>query len=155
MLSRYNKDGYHALLIPGDYRWGSLQINLNFGFILLVGGYEFDNKSYKNAAIDQINFILGANGLNKSFVTGFGEDAALDVHNRICSLTDNWDIYPGFLVGGPNENLEDGVLQEKFTGHNTPGLCYIDSRDSYASNETCINWNVILVVYAGYLNGLK
>lgn len=155
MFLRQNNDGYQALLIPGDYRWGSLQINLNFGFILLAGAYEFENNNFKNAAIGQINFILGANGLNKSFVTGFGENAASKVHNRICSLTNNWEIYPGFLVGGPNENLEDSALRKKFSGHNTPGLCYLDSRDSYASNETCINWNAILVVYAGYLNGLK
>jgi len=155
MVSRRNNDGYQALLIPGDYRWGSLQIDLNFGLILLAGGYEFDNEEYKNAAIDQINFILGANGLNKSFVTGFGENSASKVHNRICSLSDNWEIYPGFLVGGPNENLEDRLLQEKFKNNTTPGLCYIDSRDSYASNETCINWNAILVVYAGYLNGME
>ncbi|MBN2280681.1 MAG: glycoside hydrolase family 9 protein [Candidatus Marinimicrobia bacterium] len=152
MLTRYQTNGYGVLLNSGDYRWGSLQIDLNFGFILLAGGYEFTNDPYRKAAVHQIHFILGANGLNLSFVTGFGEKYPVNVHNRICSLTHDGSIYPGFLVGGPNENLQDPLLQELYNEKTPPAFCYVDSRDSYASNETCINWNAILVAYAGYLN---
>ncbi|HKK69199.1 MAG TPA: glycoside hydrolase family 9 protein, partial [Bacteroidales bacterium] len=82
MLSRYETNGYGILLNPGDYRWGSLQIDLNFGFILLAGGYIFDNEDFKRAATHQIHYMLGANGLDQSFVTGFGERSPQDVHNR-------------------------------------------------------------------------
>jgi len=153
MLAKRNNNGYQVLLNPGDYKWGSLQLALNAGFPLLVGAQEFNDDRYKEVALDQLNYVLGANGMNFSFVTGFGEKSATNVHNRICSLTDNWDIYPGFLVGGPNEDLQDDILKEQFI-NTTPGLCYIDTRDSYASNETCINWNAILVVYAGYMKGM-
>jgi len=152
MLRKRNENGYHVLLEPGEYKWGSLQLALNSGFVLLFGSQKFSEPQYLEVAMDQFHYCLGANGLNQSFVTGFGRNNPKKVHNRICSLTNNWQIFPGFLVGGPNEDLEDPELQKMFSEEVPPALIWLDHEGSYASNETCINWNAILLVFAGYLN---
>jgi len=155
LQEKHKKSGYHVLLKDGDYGWGSCQMALNAGFMMLVGADIFQNLDYRAVGVDQCHYNLGANCLNTSFVTGFGEYSPKNIHNRHCSLTEDWRAFPGFLVGGPNENLQDNALKEHYDENTPPARCWIDVKESYASNETCINWNAILVVYAGYLKGLE
>ncbi len=155
LKAKCNNSGYRVLLDAGDYQWGSCQMALNSGFMMLIGAEIFNEDDYHTVAMDQLHFNLGVNALHTTFVTGFGTQYPKSVHNRICSLTDDWSIFPGFLVGGPNENLQDPALQKAFDKKTPPAKCYVDVMESYASNETCINWNAILAVYAGYLKGMK
>ena len=153
--SKIDDSGYRVVLGVGDYSWGSCQVALNSGFMLLVGADIFNDKHFLKAGFDQIHFNLGVNSMNMTYVTGMGTKYPKTVHNRGCSLTDNWEVFPGFLVGGPNQFLQDNSLKEHFTKDTPPAQCYLDIMESYASNEICINWNAILVVYAGYLKGIE
>lgn len=102
---------------------------------------------------DRFSNIDRTNGLSISFVTGFGTLSPLFPHNRILGSDDSEEPIPGFLVGGPNGNLQDATLRSLFDDNTPPALCYTDHYNSYASNETAINWNAPLVFLAGYLNG--
>ncbi len=57
--------------------------------------------------------------------------------------------WPGLLVGGPNATRQDPAQWRLMPG-TPPQKMYIDAQMSFATNETCINWNAPLVfVLAG------
>ena len=51
--------------------------------------------------------------------------------------------WPGLLCGGPNQRRQDAPT--KNLPPLPPAKIYLDQEASYASNETCINWNAPLV----------
>lgn len=149
------KNGFKVALNGSEYHWGSNSTVLNKA-ILLISAYEFfnDNK-YLNAALDQMNYTLGVNAHDLSFVTGVGTKYPVNIHHRQ-SAADNIDEpVPGFIAGGPNRYLNDPKLKSLFNSSTPPALCYADHVDSYASNEIAINWNAPLVYVSGYFNSLQ
>jgi endoglucanase len=143
-------NGFYVVLSPGEYVWGSNSIPLNKAILLILGYEQSGIESYKNAAIDQMNYILGVNVHKLSFVTGVGVNFVLNPHHRP-SEPDNIDpAIPGLLVGGPDQYLSDPTLSSLFDSSTPPASCYVDDVDSYASNEIAINWNAPLVFVSGY-----
>ncbi len=103
-----------------------------------------------NAALAQLNYILGNNAHNISFVTGIGAHHVLHPHHRPSSSDGIAEPVPGLLAGGPEQGRSDAVLLAKFSSSTPPALIYADEEGSYASNEIAINWNAPLVFVAGY-----
>lgn len=149
-VARRNASGYQTLLQPGEYNWGSNSSALNAAVLLLAGGAAAGDTSFIMAAADQLHYVLGVNGLSRSFVTGCGENPPLQPHHRPSASDGIAAPVPGLLVGGPNQFRQDEILQALFTSSTPPALCYADSLPSYASNEIAINWNAPLVFVAGY-----
>jgi endoglucanase len=61
---------------------------------------------------------------------------------------------PGFIIGGPNNNREDDISKSDWGVEypdKNPAKSYVDHQGSYASNETCINWNAPAVFVLGFL----
>ncbi len=146
--------GYNRMLFTTDYHWGCAHMPLNQAIVMLIGHQVFGNPEYLTTSVDQMNWVLGANGLSQSYVSGFGEKSPLHPHNRHCHSDSVEKPIPGFMVGGPNRKLEDAVMKEAFTKNIPPALCYVDDWESYSTNETAINWNAPLVWVAGFLNGI-
>ena len=153
-VARKNASGYQTVLQPGEYYWGSNSSAMNAAVLLLAGGVAAGDTSFVMAAADQLHYVLGVNGLSRSFVTGFGENPPLQPHHRPSGSDGIAAPVPGLLVGGPNQYRQDDVLQALFTTSTPPALCYADSLPSYASNEIAINWNAPLVFVAGYFRGI-
>ncbi len=132
--------GHPTALGGGDYIWGSNAISLSAGVLLVVadamGACESDE-----AARGQLHYVLGANSLGRSFVTGFGWDPPRFPHHHPSETDDQDDPVAGFVVGGPNLSQ---------TGSDRPARRYADTFESYHSNEVAINWNAPLVFLAGY-----
>ncbi len=149
-VARRNKSGYHVVLQPGEYNWGSNGGALNAAVLLLAGGVEAGDTSFVTAAADQLHYVLGVNGLSRSFVTGIGETPPMQPHHRPSGSDGIVDPVPGLLVGGPDQYRSDDVLRALYTSSTPPALCYADSLPSYASNEIAINWNAPLVFVAGF-----
>jgi endoglucanase len=150
LLAQRAENGFYCLLSPGEFVWGSNSIPLNRAILLIVGYEQTGIESYKNAALDQLNYILGVNVHKLSFVTGVGVNFVLNPHHRP-SEADNIDpAIPGLLAGGPEQYLSDPLLSSLFDSSTPPARCYIDDVDSYASNEIAINWNAPLVFVSGY-----
>ncbi len=147
---RRNLSGYHVVLQPGEYNWGSNSGAMNAAVLLLAGGVETGDTSFVFAAADQLHYVLGANGLSRSFVTGIGENPPMQPHHRPSGSDGIADPVPGLLVGGPDQYRSDDVLRALYTSSSPPALCYADSLPSYASNEIAINWNAPLVFVAGF-----
>ena len=125
-----------------DYSWGSNGNVSDNGIVLSMQYDVTGNQQYRQAAIEQVNYLLGKNSLDLCFVSGFGSQSPQNVHSRTAkalqvSLT-------GALVGGPNASREDTITAAM--GTNVPNAkVYSDSFDSYSTNEIAIYWNSSLI----------
>lgn len=147
-----SQNGTKVCIKPGEYNWGSNSEVLNRAILLIISYTRNNNKEYFNAALDQLNYILGVNGKNTSYVTGVGTLYPMFPHHRPSGSDGVKEPVPGLLAGGPDQYLDDAVLKSKYNSSTPPALCYIDDQGSYASNEIAINWNAPLVFVAGYFN---
>ncbi len=151
--NKMDSNGFSIPLENGEFYWGSNGEVLNRAVLLISHDYLNDadeNTDYVNRIL---NYILGVNPFNQSFVSGVGTKSLMHPHHRQSEADNIEEPVPGLLAGGPNQYLNDPTLQDLFDGNTRPALCYIDSVSSYASNEVAINWNAPLVFVAGYLNG--
>ncbi len=143
----YWTDGYNGQQItysPGGQAhlstWGSLRYAANTSFVALLYADVIANsdptksQTYIDFATDQINYTLGSNPNNRSYVCGFGNNPPINPHHRtahgswansIGTPTDNRHILYGALVGGPG----------------SPDDQYVDDRGDYIANEVACDYN--------------
>ena len=152
MLAKINDDGFYSALQNGEYVWGSTGHLLSKG-IRLIFAYELTNDiKYYNAALKQLNYILGINGLNLCFVAKTGTKYPENIHHAALASDNVDDIYPGLMPGGPNQYGGDAVLSGLIAAETPSALCYKDTYQSYGSNENCIFYSAPLVFVAGYFS---
>jgi endoglucanase len=135
-----------------DFVWGSNSVCANEG-ILLVHAYKMTGKKeYLNAAISALDYLLGRNATNYSFVTGYGSKQVMFPHHRPSAGDKNVDPVPGMLAGGPQNtnNPESGCAYPA----ELPATKFKDNVCSYSTNEIAINWNAPLVYLAGAIEAL-
>lgn len=152
LLSRASANGFGVTINPGEYYWGCNSDVLNKALLLIYSYEETNNVGYFQTALMQLNYILGTNAHSISFITGIGINSVMHPHHRPSSADGVVNPVPGLLAGGPDQYLDDPVLQSHFNSSTPPALCYIDDVGSYASNEIAINWNAPLVFVSGYFN---
>ncbi len=134
----------------GDFFWGSNSLAANQAMMLLQAYRITDDNRYLEAALSNLDYLLGRNGTGYSFVTGVGDRTPRNPHHRQSEADNIADPVPGFLVGGPNSGRQDGCTYP-FT---QPAKSYVDDFCSYASNEVTINWNAPLLYVAGALEAI-
>ena len=153
MVGLSGSDGLNVAMVKSDFNWGSNSEVLNRAILLLAGYKLLGTSSYLEGALCQLNYILGVNANDISYVTGIGDKRVMKPHHRPSGSDPVSEPVPGLLAGGPNKNIsDDPVLKSKFSTNTPAALCYIDDQGSYASNEIAINWNAPLVFVAGYFN---
>lgn len=145
VLNAVDADGYGCSL-GGWYGWGSNMIVANNGMLLLLCDRLAPNTRFREAAQRQLDILLGMNGLNRCYVSGFGADPMRAPHHRPSQACGQ--PMPGMLAGGPNMHLQDAVARETLTGR-APALCYVDDFRSYSTNEIAIYWNSPLIFLLG------
>ncbi len=117
--------------------WGSLRYSSTTAFMALVYSDTVRdyNGRYHDFAVNQIDYILGDNPRNSSYLVGFGNNSPKNPHHRAASgvwdgnvsnPTPNRHILYGALVGGP-ESAND--------------MNYHDVRSNYISNEVALDYN--------------
>lgn len=127
-------------------QWGSLRYASTTAFLAVIYAGEVGvpalAESYRTFALNQINYILGDNPREASYVVGFGANSPKNPHHRAAhdSLTNNIADPPqntheltGALVGGP-ASPDDFDWQ--------------DDRTDYIRNEVATDYN------AGYTGAL-
>jgi len=150
---RIHSNRFFISLNPGEYYWGSNFTVLNNAILLI---FTFDltiGKNYLNDAYSQFYYILDLNVLAKTFVIAIGSNYPRLPHHHASASNGIEEPISGFLVGGPNQCLQDDILKSLFDENTSPALCYIDDQRSYVSNEVAINWNEPLVFVTGYFAG--
>jgi endoglucanase len=120
-------------------QWGSLRYSSNTAFIALTyqdlpNANAAKKTKYKNFAVKQINYALGDNPANRSYVCGFGNNPPMNPHHRGAHggwansltgppTTSRHTLY-GALVGGPGNDDS-----------------YVDDRGDYIKNEVATDYN--------------
>jgi hypothetical protein len=117
--------------------WGSNRYASNTAFVALVYSdwlaVDSLKTRYHDFAVKQINYLLGTNPLNRSFVVGFGNNPPCHEHHRTAEGSYPGDAsdtiacqhtFYGALVGGPDAS--DG---------------YTDQRSNYTQNEPACDYN--------------
>ncbi|MFV2113084.1 glycoside hydrolase family 9 protein [Micromonospora sp. LOL_025] len=146
----------YGLPMPGDagsYFWGGNSNIINNAIVLATAFDLTRDAKYRDGAVQAMDYVLGRNALNISYVTGWGEHAAENQHSRIFGHQLDPDLPKppaGSLAGGPNAALQDPFAAKLLAGCK-PMFCYVDDINSYATNEVAINWNSALAWIASFL----
>ncbi|MEV4314903.1 glycoside hydrolase family 9 protein [Actinocrispum sp. NPDC049592] len=154
MLAAARGQAYEVAYAPsgGQYVWGSNSQVLN-NLVVLATGFDLTGKTaYRDAVLSGLDYLLGRNPLNKSYVTGYGERDSHNEHHRFWAHQSDPALPnppAGSLAGGPNSGIQDPVAQDKLKGC-AAAMCYIDDNGSWSTNEVAINWNSALAWVAGF-----
>jgi len=118
--------------------WGALRYASNTAFAALVYSDKTTDTTrktrYHDFAVKQVDYALGANPRNSSYVIGFGSNSPKNPHHRTAhgSWWDNMTVPTatrhvlyGALVGGPS----------------SPDDAYKDERSDYVMNEVATDYN--------------
>jgi endoglucanase len=148
------KTGYRIPYAPAAWLWGSNSFILNRAIILALANDFTGEARYRDGVIDAMDFILGRNPLDRSFVTGTGARPMMNPHHRF--WTHQLDPHmpgppPGVLSGGPNSNASDPTAIA-LRGHCAPAACWMDDARAFSVNEVAINWNAPLVWVSAWLS---
>ncbi|MFJ4325586.1 glycoside hydrolase family 9 protein [Streptomyces tricolor] len=154
-LATLKAQPYGMPYAPDDnlYDWGSNHQVLNNAVVLATAYDITGGAKYRDGAVQSMDYILGRNALNMSYVTGYGEVSSQNQHSRWYAhqLDASLPNPPaGTLAGGPNSSIQDPYAQSKLTGC-TGQFCYIDDIQSWSTNETAINWNAALARMASFV----
>ena len=146
--------GFGVVMDEIDFVWGSNAVAANQGVWLLHAYYITGEKKYYEAAVKVVDYLLGKNPNDMSFVTGTGTTSPMNPHHRPSQADGVNDPVPGMLVGGPQPGFEDyGSCDDYTTGY--PATTYNDNTCSYATNEVAINWNAPLAYLVGAIEALN
>lgn len=144
LAARAASNGYRITLSTSDYVWGSNGTVGNQALLLLIANEFKPNGAYKQAALDDLHYLLGRNTFSLSFVTQLGANSVRHPHHRPSGADTNAEPWPGLLSGGPNHSRQDPAMRKLPDGL-PPAKMYLDDQESYATNEVAINWNAPLV----------
>ncbi len=150
-VSTAEKDGYLVAMHKMEYKWGSNMNVANHARHLLLADKLNNNEKYVETAVDCVNYLLGRNTMNQSYVTGYGSKQVMQPHHRPSAGDSVKEPIPGLLVGGPDSGLEDDIARAKLTGK-APAQCYIDDVGSYSTNEVATYWNSSAIFAFSYLS---
>ena len=117
-------------------KWGSLRYSANTAMVAAIYADTVNNKGgqYSQFVQNQINYILGDNPNNRSYVVGFGQNSPQNPHHRGAHGSTNNNIHQGetkhvlygALVGGPSQPDDNA---------------WADKRDDYIANEVALDYN--------------
>ncbi len=140
----------HSMGMRGseDFVWGSNSAGLNHALMLIQAFRMSQNQDYLDAALANLDYMLGRNATGYSFVIGYGSRVPMDPHHRQSAADNNTNPVPGFIVGGPHAGQQDGCNYPS----DLPALSYLDDWCSYSTNEVAINWNAPLVYVTGAMD---
>ncbi len=134
-----------------DFVWGSNGVIGNHSLMLIQAYRMSGEKDYLNAALANMDYLLGRNATGYSFVTGFGSKPPMHPHHRQSAADGIDDPVPGFVIGGPQPGQQDSCEYDS----DLPSTTFLDHWCSYSTNEVTINWNAPMVYLVGALEVFK
>ena len=150
--------GFGVAMGYDDFDWGSNAVASNQGVWLLHAYYITGESKYYKTAVKVVDYLLGKNPLDMSFLTGYGIKSPMKPHHRPSTADHITPPVPGMLVGGPQPKGQDigsetWECKDYLTGY--PATSYIDNNCSYASNEVAINWNAPFAYLVGAIEAIN
>ena len=102
-----------------------------------------------------MDYILGRNPLDQSYVTGYGERPLENPHHRFWAHQANPKYPtppPGVLSGGANSGFRIPTSRRRASRGCAPQKCFVDNIEAWSANEMTINWNAPLAWVAAFLD---
>ncbi len=138
-IASLENNGYGVALDKGDFYWGSNGVASNKAVILLHAYILTKEEKYLNAANSIVDYILGRNPIDKSYLTGYGVNPTMNPHHRPSQSDSIEAPVPGMVAGGANASATD--CAKAYNNPDAVARSYYDNSCSYATNEVAINWN--------------
>ena len=143
------------------YLWGSNSFVTDNSIVMAYAYLLSDDTMYLDGAISGLDYILGRNPMDYSYVTGYGTHSVTYPHHRYWAkqIDDAFPLAPsGVMSGGPNSGMQDPWVQGSGwkKGEIPPAKCYLDNIEAWSVNECTINWNTSLAwltAFAAQTNG--
>ncbi len=156
LLDVISTSGYGVAFSAKEYNWGSNLGVLNRG-MLFGSAYRLTSKpEYYTAVVRQMDYLLGVNATDYSYVTGVGAHAFCNPHNRVPASDGIDETIPGFVSGGANGSGWTDPLAKQLIPEGTPPMkCYVDRWECYSLNEITIYWNSPAIFCAAFLDSMK
>lgn len=156
-LTIMDDEGYHLPLqsTVNGYPWGSNSFIVNE---MVVMAYAYDitqDQKYLDGITGSMDYLLGRNAMDQSYVSGYGEIPLENPHHRFWAKQANPDFPSapaGALSGGPNSGLEDPWVQGAGMAGTAPQKCFMDHIESWSTNEITINWNAPFTWITSFLD---
>jgi endoglucanase len=125
LLDVISKQGYRMPFgLPAKgYPWGSTSFVLNNSLILALANDFTHEAKYLNGVAMGMDYILGRNAIDQSYITGYGERA-----------------------------LQNPYVQGAGLKGCAPQKCFLDNGGAWSVNEVTINWNAPLVWVTSFLD---
>lgn len=148
--------GYGVALGMKEYYWGSNLGVLNRGMLFATVYRLTEKEVYHTAVVRQMDYLLGVNATDYSYVTGVGAHAYCNPHNRVPASDGIDETIPGFVSGGANgSRWIDPVAKELIPEGTPPMKCYADRWECYSLNEITIYWNSPAIFCAAFLDSVR
>lgn len=156
LLEVIARNGYGVALDAREYNWGSNLGVLNRGMLFGTMYRLNPRPEYFTAVVHQMDYLLGINATDYSYVTGVGAHAYCNPHNRVPFSDGIDETIPGFVSGGANgSKWTDPVAKELIPEGTPPMKCYVDRWECYSLNEITIYWNSPAIFCAAFLDSMK
>lgn len=157
-LAMIQQEGYRLPYRPingKEYPWGS-NFSIENNMIAMALAYDFTKDAkYLDGVAVGMDYLLGRNPLDQSYVSGYGERPLKNPHHRFWARQAHKDYPPapaGALSGGPNTGLQDPYIQAAGKAGCAPQTCFVDNIESWSSNEITINWNASFAWILAFLD---
>jgi endoglucanase len=149
------QSGYGVATAPSDYHWGSNEALMHRANCLLFCSLVTGKEKYMKLALNQLDYLLGTNSLDKSFIAGFGKN--LNSQPYHWTMAAYKKLMPGWASGGPNGDPSnaDPLLVAMINCGLPPAKCWLDMCEptgSWASNEGETSENAALVFLCGFFS---
>ena len=149
--------GYRVPFKPGKggFPWGSNSFVLNNAIVMALASDLTGDAKYVSAVAEGMNYVMGRNPLDQSYITGYGERPLQNPHHRFWAHQANAKFPSppaGVVSGGPNSGLQDPYVQAAGLKGCAPQKCYVDNIEAWSANEMAINWNAPLAWVAAFLD---
>jgi endoglucanase len=130
-----NSDKYYVT--DGAFEAGSNITLMSDAMTLLAASAILKCDDYRNTALRNISYIMGANPLDKCFLTGFGENPVRHPHHAMSAINPDDDPVPGMVVFGANhDRLSDNFLKWQLPRSTPPAKSYGDALSSKTTNSS-------------------
>ncbi|MDE5864315.1 MAG: glycoside hydrolase family 9 protein, partial [Lachnospiraceae bacterium] len=126
--------GYMAAMTKEEYHWGSNSVPLNRGMLFATAYLLSGEETFLECAAHQLHYILGVNAVGYSYITGIGEHACRNLHNRVTVADGIDETIPGFVAGGANGHPADEKAEWMIAPGTPPMKCYLDIWECYSLN---------------------
>ena len=154
-LAEEARSGYRLPYAASNYSWGSNSGLLNRAMLLGLAARFTGEARYRDGMVDVMDYLLGRNPLDQSYISGFGARPMHNPHHRFWAHMLDAKLPPpppGIVSGGPNNGRPADDIARQIAPCAAAMRCWKDDIGAYSLNEVAINWNAPLVWVAAYLD---